>query len=280
MKVELISWTNDPVGTVAKAASACYDSTPNRKIVSQCLASGHHSVIEHMNFTFKIEGVSRALTHQLVRHRIASYSQRSQRYCSEDGTKMVVPPSIKSNPAAIDVYNKIMDRIKEAYQDLQALEIPNEDARFVLPNACETTIYMTMNLRTLAHFMNERLCTRAQWEIRKMAQEMKKAIKENQFEMHLDDLDMELIMSVCVPKREAGKIKFCPEHKSCGRQKTAKEINDAISKIKNGYWIWKSNYRDTEGDICSTYSCSICNYVTNSIINYCPHCGAKMEESE
>ena len=280
MKVELISWTNDPVGTVAKAASACYDSTPNRKIVSQCLASGHHSVIEHMNFTFKIEGVSRALTHQLVRHRIASYSQRSQRYCSEEGTKMVVPPSIEQNNVARDIYNKIMWRIEEAYQDLQALEIPNEDARFVLPNACETTIYMTMNLRTLAHFMNERLCTRAQWEIRKMAQEMKKAIKENQFEMHLDDLDMELIMSVCVPKCEAGKIKFCPEHKSCGRQKTAKEINDAISKIKNGYWIWKSNYKDTEGDICSTYSCSICNYVTNSIINYCPHCGAKMEESE
>ena len=229
MKVELISWTNDPVGTVAKAVSACYDSTPDRKIVSQCLASGHHSVIEHMNFTFKIEGVSRALTHQLVRHRIASYSQRSQRYCSEEGTKMVVPPSIEQNNVARDIYNKIMWRIEEAYQDLQALEIPNEDARFVLPNACETTIYMTMNLRTLAHFMNERLCTRAQWEIRKMAQEMKKAIKEKQFEMHLDDLDMELIMGVCVPKCEAGKIKFCPEHKSCGRQKTAKEINDVLN---------------------------------------------------
>jgi len=228
MKVELISWTNNPIETVEKACSVCYDSAPNREIVSQCLASGHHSVVEHMNFTFKIEGVSRVLTHQLVRHRIASYSQRSQRYCNEDEAKMVVPPSIQNNPTAIDIYNKIMWRIEEAYQELQSLEIPNEDARFVLPNACETTIYVTMNLRTLAHFMNERLCSRAQWEIRKMAQEMKKAIKEKQFEMYLDDLDMELIMNVCVPKCEAGKIKFCPEHKSCGRQKTAQEIKNIL----------------------------------------------------
>lgn len=273
MKVELISWTNDPVGTVAKAASACYDSIPNRKIVSQCLASGHHSVVEHMNFTFKIEGVSRALTHQLVRHRIASYSQRSQRYCSEEGTKMVVPPSIEQNSVATDIYNKIMLRIEEAYRDLQALEIPNEDARFVLPNACETTIYMTMNLRTLAHFMNERLCTRAQWEIRKMAQEMKKAIKENQFEMYLDDLDMELIMSVCVPKCEAGKIKFCPEHKSCGRHVTAKKINDFLNnhpvKELEGKWVF-------DGDI---HYCSVCGTACDFLFNgsnYCFNCGTKM----
>ena len=172
MKVELISWTNDPVGTVAKAASACYDSTPDRKIVSQCLASGHYSVIEHMNFTFKIEGVSRALTHQLVRHRIASYSQRSQRYCSEEGTKMVVPPSIEQNNVARDIYNKIMWRIEEAYQDLQALEIPNEDARFVLPNACETKLIMTMDARNLIHFFEERCCMRAQWEVRDVANQM------------------------------------------------------------------------------------------------------------
>lgn len=273
MKVELISWTNDPVGTVAKAASACYDSTPDRKIVNQCLASGHHSIVEHMNFTFKIEGVSRALTHQLVRHRIASYSQRSQRYCSEEGTKMVVPPSIEQNSVAIDIYNKIMWRIEEAYQDLQALEIPNEDARFVLPNACETTIYMTMNLRTLAHFMNERLCTRAQWEIRKMAQEMKKAIKEKQFEMQLDDLDIKLIMSVCVPKCEAGKIKFCPEHKSCGRYDAAKKINDFLNnypvKELEGKWIF-------DDDTCL---CSVCGTTYDFLFNgsnYCPNCGTKM----
>lgn len=237
-----------------------------------CLC-GNCSVIEHMNFTFKIEGVSRALTHQLVRHRIASYSQRSQRYCSEEETKMVVPPSIEQNSVAIDIYNKIMWRIEEAYQDLQALEIPNEDARFVLPNACETTIYMTMNLRTLAHFMNERLCTRAQWEIRKMAQEMKKAIKEKQFEMQLDDLDTELIMSVCVPKCEAGKIKFCPEHKSCGRYDAAKKINDFLNnypvKELKGKWIF-------DDDTCL---CSVCGTTYDFLFNgsnYCPNCGTKM----
>lgn len=269
MKVELISWTNDPVGTVAKAASVCYNSEPSEKIVKQCINSGHYSVVEHMNFTFKIEGVSRALTHQLVRHRIASYSQRSQRYCSEEGAKMVVPPSIEQNNVAKDIYNKIMWRIEEAYQDLQALEIPNEDARFVLPNACETTIYMTMNLRTLAHFMNERLCTRAQWEIRKMAQEIKKAIKEKQFEMHLDDLDMELIMSVCVPKCEAGKIKFCPEHNSCNRYLTAKEINNLVTR-KISEWIF-------DGDTYHCASCSAAYSLPFSPSNYCPECGSYMK---
>ena len=158
MNVELISWTVDPVATVAEAASVCYNSSPNTKIVKQCLESGHDSIVEHMSFTFRIRGISRCASQQLVRHRIASYSQRSQRYCSEDGAKMVVPPSIEKNSAARGIYNKIMLRIEEAYNDLLALEIPNEDARFILPNACETEIYMTMNLRSLKHFMNERLC--------------------------------------------------------------------------------------------------------------------------
>lgn len=228
MKVELISWTKDPIETVEKACSVCYNSEPSAKIVKQCVASGHESVIEHASFTFKISGISRAAANQLVRHRIASYSQRSQRYCSEDEAKMVVPPSIQNNPTAIDIYNKIMDRIKEAYQDLQLLEIPNEDARFVLPNACETIIYVTMNLRTLGNFFGERLCSRSQWEIRKMAVEMKKALEDNFDNMELNNNEREVILSVCVPKCEKGKIKFCPEHKSCGRQKTVKEINSFL----------------------------------------------------
>lgn len=280
MKVELISWTKDPIETVAKAASVCYNSEPNEKIVKQCLASGHHSVVEHMSFTFKIEGISRALSHQLVRHRIASYSQRSQRYCNEDGVEVVTPPSIEGNEGALSVYRGTMERISEAYHELQLLGVPNEDARFILPNACGTIIYVTMNLRALAHFMNERLCTRAQWEIQKMAQLMKRAIKEKQSEMNLDDSSMELILNNLVPKCEAGKIKFCPEHKTCNRHKTAKEINNIVSSVKNGYWIWKSNHKDIEGDIYSTYSCSICNYITNNATNYCSHCGAKMKEDE
>lgn len=273
MKVELISWTNDPVNTIAKAASVCYNSEPSEKIVKQCLTSGHHSVVEHMNFTFRIEGVSRALTHQLVRHRIASYSQRSQRYCSEDGAKMVVPPSIENDDVAIDIYNKIMWRIEEAYHDLQCLDIPNEDARFVLPNACETEIYMTMNLRTLAHFMNERLCTRAQWEIRKMAIGMKKAITDSQERMGLTDSEMGLILGVLVPKCEAGKIKFCPEHKSCGRQKTAKEINEILFDEKLAEWI--------VADDCLYCSECFSAYVPPfNGMKYCSYCGAKMKEDK
>lgn len=273
MKVELISWTKDPIETVAKAASVCYNSEPNEKIVKQCLASGHHSVVEHMSFTFKIEGISRALSHQLVRHRIASYSQRSQRYCNEDGVEVVTPPSIEGNESALNAYREAMERISEAYHELQLLGIPNEDARFILPNACGTIIYVTMNLRTLAHFMNERLCTRAQWEIRKMASRMKQAIANSQEKMELSDSEMDLILSVLVPKCEAGKIKFCPEHKSCGRHDTAKKINDFLNnypvKEIEGKWIF-------DGD---TYHCSVCGTAYDFLFNgsnYCPNCGTKM----
>jgi thymidylate synthase (FAD) len=285
MKVELISWTNNPIGTAAKAASVCYNSDPDRRIIKQCLDSSHHSVVEHMNFTFKIEGCSRVLSHQLVRHRIASYSQRSQRYCSEDGAGMVTPPSIEKNFAAEQIYNEALDYIQKVYKELQKY-VSNEDARFILPNACETTIYMTMNLRTLMHFMNERLCTRAQWEIQKMARLMKEAIKEKQFEMHLDDLDMELILSNLVPKCESGKIKFCPEHKSCGRQRTAKEINEIITeseekaKSLETKRVFIDRHRDTEGEIFETYECDHCkkrfsSYDGGEDLNFCSNCGAK-----
>lgn len=230
MNVELISWTVDPVATVAEAASVCYNSSPNTKIVKQCLESGHDSIVEHMSFTFRICGISRCASQQLVRHRIASYSQRSQRYCSEDGAKMVVPPSIEKNSAAIGIYNKIMQRIEEAYDDLVALEIPNEDARFILPNACETEIYMTMNLRSLKHFMNERLCTRAQWEIRNLANAVKKAIEEKFDDMQINKNERDIILSVCVPKCEAGKIIYCPEHKGCGKHITAEKINNLMKQ--------------------------------------------------
>lgn len=273
MKVELISWTNDPVNTVASAASVCYNSEPNEKIVKQCLASGHHSVVEHMNFTFRIEGVSRALSHQLVRHRIASYSQRSQRYCDEDGVEAVTPPSIEENEGALDAYRSAMEKISEAYHELQTLGIPNEDARFILPNACGTIIYVTMNLRTLAHFMNERLCTRAQWEIRKMASRMKTAIANNQERMGLSDSEMDLILGVLVPKCEAGKIKFCPEHKSCGRQKTAKEINEILFDEKLAEWI-------VANDCLYCSECFSAYVPPFNGMKYCSYCGAKMKEDK
>lgn len=178
IKVTLTRFTPDPILAIEEAASNCYNSEPSSdgKIMKHCIKSGHHSVTEFADFTFHIEGVSRALSHQLVRHRIASYAQRSQRYCSEDGFDFVVPESIRKNKGALAKYNHIMEQITECYADLQELGVPNEDARMVLPNACTTVIEVKMNLRGLMHFMNERLCTCAQWEIRELAQKMRDAV--------------------------------------------------------------------------------------------------------
>ena len=173
VNVQLISYTPNPVDVIEEAASTCYDSSPTGgRIMNHCYKSGHHSVLEFADFTFKISGVSRALTHQLVRHRLASYAQRSQRYCKETGFEFVVPPSIAKNPEASVIYQKTMGNITEAYAKLIELQIPGEDARMVLPNACCSEICVKMNLRTLINFCNERLCTCAQWEIRNMAKQM------------------------------------------------------------------------------------------------------------
>lgn len=156
MKVELISWTNDPINTAAQACAICYNSEPSPKLVKQCIASGHLSTIEHINFTFKISGVSRSLTHQLVRHRMASYSQQSQRYANMSNVEFVYPPH--TNGYQGSEYRDAFNNAIESYKTLQDLGVKNEDARAVLPNACPTEIIMTMNLRSLGHFMNERLC--------------------------------------------------------------------------------------------------------------------------
>jgi thymidylate synthase (FAD) len=186
MKVELTRITENPILAIEEAASNCYNSeaTGDGKIMNHCIKSGHTSVTEFCDFTFHIEGVSRALSHQLVRHRMASYAQRSQRYCSEDGFGYVIPPSIKHNRTANSIYNELMDDIALIYKSLQQAGVPNEDARMVLPNACETKIIVTMNIRSLLHFFEERCCNRAQWEIRQMADMMLdicKAIAPNIF---------------------------------------------------------------------------------------------------
>ena len=222
MKVTLTRVTENPVGAIEEAACNCYDSEPTGdKIMKSCYKSGHHSVLEFADFTFHIEGVSRALTHQLVRHRLASYAQRSQRYCEEDGFGYVIPNSIKNNPNALEMYENIMGSLAEGYHALNSnLGIPAEDARMVLPNACETVIEVKMNFRTLIHFMNERLCTRAQWEIRQMALLMKKAVEEQYPEL----------AKYLVPKCEIYEgMPFCTEHKSCGRHPLLKDIY-------SGYW--------------------------------------------
>lgn len=215
MKVELVRYTTNPHEAIELAASNCYDSIPNGKIMNACYKSGHHSVLEFAQFHFHIEGVSRALTHQLVRHRTGSFAQRSQRYCSEDGFEFVVPPSIERLDNDIrDLYINTIEEIKNAYEALQTFDIPNEDARYLLPNACCTTIDVSFDFRNLIHFMNERLCARAQWEIRELAQKMRNCVIEVFPEAK----------AMLVPKCERFDTAFCPETKSCGRHRTLKEL--------------------------------------------------------
>jgi len=180
MKIKLINHTKDPDRICAAAALSCYSKNSSstlfddmseeniEKALLKIVGMGHLSVIEHANFTFSVQGVSRALTHQLVRHRIASYSQQSQRYVSMDKAEYVIPLSIASDSEARKEYEKLMDRIWQSYA-LLSEKVPKEDARYVLPNACHTNITVTMNARELWHFFTLRCCRRAQWEIRKLA---------------------------------------------------------------------------------------------------------------
>lgn len=190
MNVTLVQATPNPIETIATIASICYDSDPKNPmaLVKHLYKNSHHSVLEHIYFTFKIEGISRACSHQLVRHRHCSFTQRSQRYCSEDGFEYVTPPSIKDSEFSGD-----MNEIRECYSLYQEEGVPNEDARYILPNACATSLYLSCNLRELIHIANERLCDRAQWEIRELVQEMCKLVDP---QLHF----------MLVPKCKSGRI--------------------------------------------------------------------------
>ncbi|MEA4901675.1 FAD-dependent thymidylate synthase [Desulfitobacterium sp.] len=189
MNVELIQYTPDPEKVVAAAARLCYSSDPvpelmekltDEKIadfVRKLSSMGHLSPFEHVSFQFSIDGVSRSLSHQLVRHRIASYSQRSQRYVKETGFEFVTPPSINRNPEALERFERIIQTLQEEYQELLKA-VPAEDARYVLPNACTTSLMATFNARSLLNFFEHRTCMRAQWEIRQLAEKMLQLVKE------------------------------------------------------------------------------------------------------
>ena len=194
MKVTLTQQTPNPIETIAKIASICYDSDPKNPIglVKHLYENGHHSVFEHIYFTFKIEGISRACSHQLVRHRHCSLTQRSQRYCSEGGFDYVTPTSI-TEKAFTGSYDMSMYDVNEYYNVLQQEGVPNEDARYILPNACSTSLYLSCNLRELIHIANERLCSRAQWEIRDLVKKM----------VDLVDNDLKFML---VPKCKSGRI--------------------------------------------------------------------------
>ena len=215
MKVKIIAYTPNPEEVVASAAKLCYSKVGVdeiqenlteegiEKFVSMLSAIGHHSPLEHCTFTFAVEGISRACSHQLVRHRIASYSQQSQRYVKLDKFDYIIPTAIENNEFANDIflnameqdqkaYNGIVEELmneyiassgytlasipKNEYNKLEKLAI--EDARYVFPNACETKIVFTMNVRTLMNFFTHRCCDRAQWEIRDLANEMLIQVKE------------------------------------------------------------------------------------------------------
>lgn len=189
MNVVLLEHTPNPDNLVASAARLCYSAADiptirerlsgakAGELVRKLIGMGHESPLEHVSFTFGIEGVSRALTHQLVRHRIASFSQQSQRYVAMKSFDFVVPPSIAADPAAHQAYQEAMAYLKEAYAGLLAV-VPAEDARYVLPNACATKIVVTMNARSLYNFFNLRCCRRAQWEIQELAWQMYALVKE------------------------------------------------------------------------------------------------------
>lgn len=190
MKVKLISHTPEPERMVAMSARLCYSpvgaeelvekmsSTQVEKLVSKIVEMEHLSTLEHVSFTFAIEGVSRVLTHQLVRHRIASYSQQSQRYVSEHDFEYIIPPTVAANKIAKEKFEQLMDSIQSTYNELIELGVHKEDARYCLANAAETKIVVTMNARTLLHFFELRCCVRAQWEIRSLAELMLAEVKK------------------------------------------------------------------------------------------------------
>ncbi len=253
-KVTLIAHTPDPAKTVAAAAKLCYssagidelrDGLDNEKAASfvEMLSDlGHESPTEHASFTFGIEGVSRSFLAQITRHRIASYSVKSQRYVSEGCFEYVTPPEVAEDCETLKIYEESMKAAQEAYDKItevlmnkhiktflaegkdektaarMAQKKAIEDARFVLPNACETKMVVTMNTRSLLNFFRHRCCTRAQWEIRDVADQMLRLVNEVAPEL----------FKKAGPPCVAGP---CPEGKmSCGR---AREMKVIYEELKN-----------------------------------------------
>ena len=166
--------TPDSERLIEQAGRTCYMSFEKQspgsheRFIKMILKNGHTSVLEHASAAFRVRGVSRSCTHQLVRHRLCAYSQQSQRYVDETGFKYVVPDSIASNPGARDAFEGAMQSLQGLYSRLKALGVPNEDARYVLPNAAHTEIVMSANFRQWRHIIEVRCEKRAQWEIREL----------------------------------------------------------------------------------------------------------------
>lgn len=217
MKVDLVAYTMGREDVVERAAAVCYDSKPTKghRIAASCARSGHMSVWEHLNFTFHISDVSRALLAQLSRHRHISLSVRSQRYCSEDGFSYVTPLTVEGNQSAKKEMFGIMYEAGKSYRSLQEKGIPNEDARAVLPNACCTELYMTANARALIEMSHLRLCSRAQLEIRELFLKLKELV----------GFVSPMVAAMMVPKCEQFQdAYFCTEEKGCGKHPKLQDI--------------------------------------------------------
>lgn len=185
MDVRLLFHTPEPERAVAVAARLCYapvgaaelmeemDPDSVRRVLRTIMNSGHFSALEHASYTFAIDGVSRALTHQLVRHRLASYNQQSQRYVSyTDDPSFIIPPAVDADPQLRQAFLGACASAFLSYRELIEVGVAPEDARYLLPNAMETKIAVSMNIRELLHFFELRCCKRAQWEIRDLALRM------------------------------------------------------------------------------------------------------------
>ena len=214
MKVKLLAHTPEPEKVISMAAKLCYSPVSVdeiaenltqesiNKFLNMLVSMGHESPIEHVTFTFGIEGISRSCSHQIVRHRIASFSQQSQRYVKLDQFEYIIPPEIERNEEAKKIFIESMNKCQEDYDKLveilfakhyqelldkgvsekkaksQAEKMSIEDARYVFPNACETKMVFTINARSLYNFFHHRCCERAQWEIRELATEMLRLVRE------------------------------------------------------------------------------------------------------
>lgn len=226
LQVNLISKPESILKTVYTACKTCYsaklpveiyDEAPDDEkmlnLIKRVISSGHFSTIEHIQLTFAISNVSRACTHQLVRHRHMSFSQKSQRYVKEKGEfDYIIPETIKNNPELKKKFEDFILKTSELYQDFVNNNIPAEDARSILPNAAASSLVASLNLRELIHLANLRLCTRAQLEIRQMVKAMcKEVLKEEPW-----------LSEYLVPKCE--RLGYCDEDKSCGRLKTKEEL--------------------------------------------------------
>lgn len=213
MKVELVGYSQmannhgDPMAIAEQAASVCYDSKPteNLKIVKQCIASRHMSVLEHVSFTFHIQGISRACLAQLSRHRHISLSVRSQRYCREDDFQFVNP--FPEGSLSAEEFADYMEEARINYVDMVASGVLSEDARAVLPNACYTELYMTANARALIEMSRLRMCSRAQREIRELFNGIRN------FLCRISPIVAQNMVPACEAHAE---LSFCTEHNSCG----------------------------------------------------------------